>query len=96
MSDLKVDYDDLEYSHHTLKALQSEFDALKDRADDTGGLWGHDEVRSAMGEFSGNWDYHRRKLSEQIGEVGEKVDSTLETFRTSDENLARSFDKEKK
>ncbi len=45
-----------------------------------------------MGEFSGNMDYSRRKLSEKIQTVGEKVSNTLEAFRSADAELAKSFD----
>ena len=48
-----------------------------------------------MGEFSGNMDYNRRKLSEAIQTVGAKVSDTLETFRSADAELAKSFDEQR-
>ncbi len=95
MSDLKVDYYALEDSVKTLSNLKSEFDGIESRAHDTGGIWGHDAVKSAMDEFSGNMDYNRRKLTEEIGATGEKMQSTLDTFRDVDAKLAESFDKER-
>jgi uncharacterized protein YukE len=95
MSDLKVDYAALEDSVQTLSQLKSEFDGIEGRTDDTGDIWGHDAVKSAMDEFSGNMDYNRRKLTEEIEATGAKMQNTLETFRDVDAKLAESFDKER-
>lgn len=92
MGDLQVDYARLEASERTLSQLKSEFDGLKTRVGDLPGGWGHGDVADAMHEFSHNMDYHRRKLTEKISECGDKVSNTLETFRASDEELAKSFD----
>lgn len=92
MSDLKVDYWTLEDSEATLRRLKGEFDAIEGRRDDTRGIWGHDSVRDAMHEFASNMDYNRRKLSEEIQTVGEKMAGTLEAFRAADAELAASFD----
>ncbi len=95
MGDLQVDYHNLEASERTLRSLKSEFDGLKTRVGDLPGGWGHGDVSSAMHEFSHNMDYHRRKLTERIAECGDKVSNTLETFRASDAELAKSFDRER-
>jgi hypothetical protein len=95
VSDLKVDYYTLEDSESTLRDLKAEFDGIEDRRDDTSDIWGHDSVRDAMHEFASNMDYNRRKLSEEIQTVGEKMAGTLEAFRTADAELAASFDKER-
>jgi len=95
MSDLKVDYFALEDSVQTLSQLKSEFDGIEGRTGDTGDIWGHDAVKSAMDEFSGNMDYNRRKLTEEIEATGAKMQNTLETFRDVDAKLAESFDKER-
>jgi hypothetical protein len=96
MSDLKVDYWTLEDSVRTLSGLKSEFDDIEGRRDDTRDIWGHDDVRDAMDGFASNMDYNRRKLSEEIKTVGEKMSGTLEAFRKADEELAKSFDKERR
>lgn len=64
MSDLKVDDDRLEDSLGTMRGLKHAFDDVEKRNDETRDAWGHDGVRSAMEEFSGNMDYNSRKLSE--------------------------------
>jgi uncharacterized protein YukE len=95
VEDLRVDYYALEDSERTLSTLKSEFDDIENRRDDTSGVWGHDGVKDAMDEFAGNMDYNRGKLSEKLTEVGGKIANTLETFRSADEELAKSFDKER-
>ena len=92
MSDLRVDYYALEDSERALSSLKSEFDGIEKRHSESSHIYGHDGVKDAMGEFSGNMDYNRRKLSEKIQTVGEKVSNTLETFRSADAELAKSFD----
>ncbi len=94
MADLKVDADALQASVTTLGQLRSEFDDIENRRDETGNIWGHGSVRDAMHEFASNMDYNRGKLSEQIAEVGAKVESTLQTFSEMEDELARSFDQE--
>lgn len=96
MSDLKVDYWTLEDSATTLRTLKSEFDDIEGRRDDSAGFWGHDAVRDAMHEFASNMDYNRRKLSEEIQTVGEKMEGTLEAFRAAEEELAKAFDEERR
>jgi hypothetical protein len=49
-----------------------------------------------MHEFASNMDYNRRKLSEEIATVGDKMGGTLEAFRTADGELAKSFDEERR
>lgn len=93
--DLKVDYYQLEDSERDLGSLKSEFDTIEKRRDRTDDIWGHGGVKDAMGEFAGNMDYNRGKLSEKIQEVKDKVTNTLETFRGVEEKLAASFDQER-
>jgi hypothetical protein len=95
MSDLKVDFTTLEDSHRAAQTLKSEFDDLPHRVSDDA-HWGHHDVRDAMHEFATNWDYHRDVLSGKIGEVGEKVESCLTTFRDADQKLYDELEKSAK
>jgi len=89
MSDVRVDYATREARERPLRQLKSECDNLEARVGDRPGGGGQGDVSSAMREFSGNMDHHRRKLTEKIAECGDKVSTTLETSRASDEGLAR-------
>ena len=87
MADLKVDIAVLQASERTLRRLKAEFDGIEDRRDDTRNIWGHDGLREAMHEFASNMDHHRKELSEKIQQTGEKIATTIETFREADEKL---------
>ncbi len=95
MSDLKVDYYTLEDTEATLGRLKTEFEDLDGNVEDHKHIWGHGDVRDAMGEFAGNMDHHRKKLIGKIETCRDKVANTLETFRKTDEELAKSFDEER-
>ncbi|MGL5810520.1 MAG: hypothetical protein ACRCYQ_11295 [Nocardioides sp.] len=88
MSDLIVSASTLEDSQRALTALKSEFDSIENRRQDTERVWGHDGLRNAMGEFASNWDHHRDALSQKIQDNGEKVATTLDTWREADQKLA--------
>jgi uncharacterized protein YukE len=94
-ADLKVDYYRLEDSERVLQTLKNEFDNIESNTSDSLDVWSHDKVRDAMDEFSGNMDYNRKKLSQKITDCGEKISTTLQTFRDADQDLADSFDKER-
>lgn len=94
-ADLKVDYYRLEDSERVLQNLKSEFDNIEANTSDSVDVWSHDTVRDAMSEFAGNMDYNRKKLSQKIADCGEKISTTLQTFRDADQDLADSFDKER-
>ncbi|EFQ83110.1 hypothetical protein HMPREF0063_12319 [Aeromicrobium marinum DSM 15272] len=94
-ADLRVDYYRLEESERVLATLKSDFDNIKDDTSNSVDVWSHADVADAMGDFQGNMDYNRRKLSEKISDCGEKIAATLETFREADQDLADSFDEER-
>ncbi|MGI9156295.1 MAG: hypothetical protein ACR2FG_06615 [Marmoricola sp.] len=87
MGDLQVDFDDLEASHSTAVTLKSQFDDLPNRVGDYSDAWGHHKITDAMHTFGTNWGYHREVLSGKIQEVGEKVESCIETFHKADQQL---------
>jgi hypothetical protein len=56
---------------------------------------GHHKIVDAMDEFSGNMDYNRGKLVDEVKAVGEMAEGTLEAFRAADAELATAFDQER-
>lgn len=90
---LKVDYDLLHDSEQTLAYLKSEFDGLKGRTSDLRSALGNDDLYSAMEEFSGNMDYNRGKLTEEMKTVGEKFGGVIEAFTEADRELAEELRK---
>ena len=95
MADLLVDYYALEDSEKVLADLKGEFDHIETNVSDSTSVWSHDLVKDAMGEFAGNMDYNRKKLSQKIQDCGEKITTTLETFRDADQQLADKLDKDR-
>lgn len=93
MADLKVDFAVLEGTKRSLSRLKSEFDTIENRRDDTSDFWGHEEVREAMDEFASNMDHHREDLSNEMEDVGKKVEATIETFQKADEKLKSELEK---
>ena len=87
MADLKVDNHLLESTERHLHSLKSEFSKIKSRTEHYDSAFGSHDIIDAMGEFSGNWDYHRRKLLESIENLGKLVHETIEKFHESDEKL---------
>ena len=92
MADLKVVGEVLSQSASSLATLQTEFDGIERRRDDSREIWGHEAVRDAVGEFASNMDYNRGKLSEQMGSVREKIVATSEAFEEMESELASSFE----
>ena len=86
--DLCVSFDALEDSERDLKTIKSEFENCSKHTDELRAVWGSGEVADAMGEFVGNWDYHRKDVLDSIQAVGDMVSGTLQTFRETDQKLA--------
>lgn len=93
--DLKVDYYALEDSVQKLGSIKSALEGLEGRTDDTSDVWGHSRISDAMDEFSGNMDYNRGKLVDEVTAMGQMAEGTLEAFRKAEDELASSFDKER-
>jgi len=45
-------------------------------------------VRSAMGEFVGNWKIHRGKISTAVGDLQKKIHDMGEGWKQIEQNLA--------
>jgi hypothetical protein len=95
MADLKVDYQLLDMTERSLSSLKSEFENIKARTDCYDGAFGSGDIASAMGHFSGNWDYHRGKLVEEMAALGTMVAQTRKSFQDADEQLKASLTKHK-
>jgi hypothetical protein len=89
--DLCVDYSLLEEASKSLSSLISEFDNIKAQEGAYDGALGSGNIASAMDSFAGNWDYHRRKLTENMQAVGELIDNTMKSFQQADQKLKDSL-----
>lgn len=92
MTDLKVERHLLEETERNLHSLKSEFSKIKARTEHYDSAFGSPDIVAAMGDFSGNWDYHRRKLLQSIENLGKLVHETNEKFHEADEKLKKAQD----
>lgn len=95
MGDLQVDYYQLKNGSKVAGDLKAEFDGIEDNVSGSLDVWSHDAVRDALGDFAGNMDYNRKKLSQKLEDCKGKMDATLQAFRDADQELADSFDQER-
>ncbi|MFC4033638.1 WXG100 family type VII secretion target [Streptomyces polygonati] len=90
MSDLQVTDEVLSDAERLLGRLYGEFRTISARRDELHDVWGSGAVADAMDAFVDNWSRYRKKLLTRIDSVGELVGSARETFRQTDQRLARA------
>jgi cation transport regulator ChaC len=91
MADLKVEFDLLESAEQTMTSLTSEFKNIKAQASDYDGAMGSGDIAGAMGSFSGNWDYHRDKLTGSMQALGQMITESKKQFHETDNKLAANL-----
>ncbi|MFJ6081603.1 WXG100 family type VII secretion target [Streptomyces sp. NPDC092369] len=87
-SDLQVDYDLLSTSAKQLAQIHREFKGLVDWKQDIRSLLGDSRVQSATADFVDNWDRNRKRLVEEIQEIGKMIKTTSDAFKSLDDDLA--------
>lgn len=87
-SNLQVDYDLLSKSAEQLGQIRNEFNGLEGWKKDIRALVGDGRVQSAMSDFVDNWDKNRKRLVEEVGEVGKMVEETSNAFKDLDGKLS--------
>jgi hypothetical protein len=90
MADLKVTDQVLADAERLLAKLHHEFSGIKAHRDELHHIWGSGAVAGAMDSFVNNWAWYRKKLLSGIESVGGLVGSARETFKQTDEHLAKS------
>lgn len=90
MSDLKVDYELLSSTEKTLASLVGDFQNLESSTGDYDSALGSPDVQSAMGNFAGNWDYHRKQIVTSMQTLGKMVAAAKTHFQNRDASLAAS------
>ncbi len=88
MHDLRVDYMLLTDARASLRAIASQFAGAAQHLEDFRHSWGADAVRDAMGNFVGDWERHRRLLTEDLHAFAAKVDGMIQAFESADQELA--------
>ncbi|MGW4147232.1 hypothetical protein [Streptomyces albogriseolus] len=90
MSDLTVDFSLLNTSAKQLKAIQKEFKELNEWKDDIQSVVGARELKEAMADFIENWDDNRKRLLDDLENVGKMVEGTRNAFKGLDDELAKT------
>lgn len=91
MSDLVVDYNLLDQTERSLSRLHSEFSNIKAQDRTYFRAWGSADIASAMEEFAGNWDHHRRKLLDSMQALGQMVSQSKSSFAKADSDLSTAL-----
>ncbi|WP_329132925.1 hypothetical protein OG552_14475 [Streptomyces sp. NBC_01476] len=90
MADLQVTDEVLADAERLLSRLYGEFREVAAHRDELHDAWGSGAVAGAMGDFVDNWSSYRQKLLTRIESVGGLVGSARDTFRQTDQRLARA------
>lgn len=85
----------LESSANALKSVRDEFDHCDKNRETLEGSLGSGDIADAMKEFTGNWDRHRKQLSEQMGKAESAMRSAAATFTKQDGLIASGMDRSK-
>lgn len=91
VADLKVDYQLLSSIERRLTSLQGEFQNIQAQTSGYDGAMGSGDVASAMNNFSGNWNDHRKDLLNSIETLGKMVSETIAKFQQTDNKLKSSL-----
>ena len=89
MTDLRISYPDLESTKSTLNSLVNEFQNIQTQQSQYDWAMGSGDVAGAMGNFAGNWDYHRKKLLGKMQNLDSMVSEALTQFQKTDHDLAK-------
>ena len=74
--------------------IHSEFTNATERSERLGDAVGHAALAERVEAFAANWDQRRKELSEQLDTVHKHLDTVVEGFRTTDEELAKALAKQ--
>lgn len=95
MADLVVDYNLLDQVESTLSGLHGEFSDIQAQQHSYFSAWGSDAIASAMDDFAGNWDYHRKKMLDSMESLGKMVGQCKLSFSKADTDLSNELTRKK-
>jgi hypothetical protein len=93
VADLIVDYQLLDTTESSLGSLSKEFQGLQALEKGYDGAIGSGDIASAMDDFAGNWDYHKKRLVGSMQALGTMVHQTKQTFQDTDSKLKSTLTK---
>lgn len=90
MSDLEIDYAELQSAVERLSRATDAFEDAGLDAHALADLTGHPRVAGKVRDFADNWDYHRGQLLQSMQTVLAGLQAIEETFREVDASLAKA------
>lgn len=91
MDQLTVDILLLDAAGIDIARIHSEFTGATARADSLSDAVGHAGLAERVEAFASSWDKRRSELAEQLDTVRKHLDTVVEGFRTTDEELAKAL-----
>jgi hypothetical protein len=88
VSDLIVDYQVLEQSEQLLVRLHQQVSTGTRASVAEDSDWGFGGVMSAMGEFYGDWSYHRQQILGRMETLHTMTRQSRQAFQGADDKLA--------
>jgi hypothetical protein len=77
-----------------LEALHNDFRTASSQGDDLKDVAGHSDIRSAIGDFTGNWRRHRDGMLDMLETAAEMAANSHEAYGDTDEALACALEEE--
>jgi hypothetical protein len=89
--ELRVDIDALEALSHRLVDIEQKLRSLGRDLGAFDAVIGARPVREQLSELAGNWDHARRRLMDELRELGAMAQAAANEYRATEAELSRSF-----
>lgn len=86
-----MDIDALEALSHRLVEIEQKLGSLGRDLGVFDAVIGALQVRERLSELAGNWDHARRRLTEELAELGAMAQAAASEYRATEVKLAGSF-----
>jgi hypothetical protein len=93
VADLTVDYQILEASERMLASLHQQLASSTGAGGVADQEWGHNGVVGAVGQFRGNWSYHREQIMGRMQALGTMATQSRQSFQAADSKLKSTLAK---
>jgi hypothetical protein len=93
---LRINYSDLNWTNNTLLGMTNEFSNIQAQESEYDWAYGSANIAGAMGNFAGNWTYHRKQLMGSMSSLQSMVAEALQAFPKTDQQLTSQLTKKQK
>lgn len=87
-ADLRISYQELASTKTTMNSLVNEFENIQTDQSQYDSAMGSGQVSGALGNFAGNWSYHRKQLLGKMQNLDSMVSEALTQFPKTDQQAA--------